>query len=46
MSRERSRKVKEKREKKTHKKKAANSYLSTLKEFKSCTNVGDPVDPF
>lgn len=45
MSRERSSAGKE-REGKKHKKTALNSYLSTLKELKSCTNVGDPVDPF
>lgn len=33
------------REKKKHKKKALNSYLPTLKEFKRYADVRDPVDP-
>lgn len=32
-------------EKKNTQKKALNSYLPTLEEVESCTDVGDPVDP-
>lgn len=42
---ERSRTGKSEKKKKKHKEKTLNSYLPTLKEVESCTDVGDPVDP-